>query len=118
MRQRSLYLAAVIVMSVIAAAAHAADPSGVWKSDSGSTITIPANPADFDLIFKGADGKKLLISAGWVADAVGKQFTYTYNNVAAVCTFDPNDSNKITVKGPNGVSTWTRQRFMSSTAKK
>ena len=112
----SMLIIPALILAAACVSARAADPAGVWKSNSGSQITIPANPNDFDIIFKGSDGKKMLVSAGWVAGEVGKQFTYTFNNVAAICTFD--DDHKITVRGPNGVSIWTRERTMTSAAKK
>ena len=57
MRPSTLIIPALI-LAAACVSARAADPAGVWKSNSGSQITIPANPNDFDIIFKGSDGKK------------------------------------------------------------
>jgi hypothetical protein len=104
---RTLALLCALVLS--SAAVHAAGIGGVWKSSSGATITIPPTN-DFDLIYKGADGHKMLMTGAWLPQQVGVQFTYIVaGSGAAIATVDPQNAHRITVKAPNGVITvWTR----------
>jgi hypothetical protein len=109
-----LFLAlSFLCISLCASSVQGADVAGIWKSSSGSVIVIPANPENFDIIMRTKDGRTLLFSAAWVGKGF-KQFTYSYQNVAAVCNVEPNDFNKITVTQGDTVTVWTRERTMTS----
>jgi len=96
-----------------ASSARASDVAGIWKSSSGSVVVIPANPDNFDIIMRTKDGRSLLFAAAWVGKGY-TQFTYSYQNTASVCNIDPHDPNKITVTVGDVVTTWTRERTMTS----
>ncbi len=88
--------------------------SGVWQSTTGNQIIIPANPAAMDIIFKTTTGQRYLLAGSWVQGQVGRQFFYTLNNKAAVCTLDTQTYKRIFCKVDQTVSTWTRIRTSSS----
>ena len=109
-------MSALIVLTlvgVIAQVARAASASGVWRSTSGNTFTIPRSSTDFDIIIKTPKDQRFLGHGTWVAGKVGQQFTYTvdgYPNLTARCTFAPTTPNTMRVEGPAGVQYWVRVR--------
>lgn len=110
-RKMPATLVILALLGLTVPAAWAASPSGVWRSTSGNTFTIPSSRTDFDIIIKTPKGQKFLGHGAWVKGRVGQQFTYTvdgYPNLTAKCTFAPNSPNTMRVEGPAGVQYWVR----------
>jgi hypothetical protein len=103
-----------MLLFALATNVEAAGIGGVWKSSSGSTITIPPTQ-DFDIIIKAANGTKTYFTGAWLPQQVGRQFTYSSGGVAAVATVDPANENRITVQIERTVTVWTRESVLANT---
>lgn len=80
--------------------------AGVWRSTSGNTFTVPAQPGAFNIILTTPRGGKQLYRASWVAGMEGVQFRYSGNTATYNAT-----SGRIRVVDTAGrANYWTRVR--------
>ena len=109
-------LVVALALALLApAAAHAASPTGEWRSSSGSTILIP--PTDggpsFDLVVASTTGAANLYVATWVAGLEGTQFRYVSADYSTYTgTFDSRSggtSIRLASQYGDKSYTWTRQ---------
>lgn len=112
--QKMPLLAVGLILFALASNVDAAGIGGVWKSSSGSTITIPPTQ-DFDIIIKAANGTKTYFTGAWMPQQVGRQFTYSSGGIAAVATVDPANEHRITVRVEATVTVWTRESVLANT---
>lgn len=92
--------------------------AGIWRSTSGSTVIIPANPHALHVIVMAPSGTRTLYVARWISTKGVKQFAYSVPNQPDwVATVQAGNPNLISVRNRNGAgSNWTRQQVTKYTA--
>ncbi|MCA9790765.1 MAG: hypothetical protein KC910_03190 [Candidatus Eremiobacteraeota bacterium] len=107
MKQTSLVLMVALLL-VLPALAQDYDASGVWRSTTGNTFTIPPSDTDFDIYINTTDGRKLHATGEW--DEVGYSFYYTVDGMsgAAYVEYDA-DQDALSVTSHEGVQSWWRR---------